>query len=111
MRALYPNLRHKESVKMCEDMIMECPAKFSNIDYKAVGVFVAVQCITYDIKESGLTNVIPRRRYKKGKYPKLSTDELNTRQGEDSVPSKFLPMKVDVTEEEKRRLLAKVGYP
>ena len=105
---LYPNLKHKESSKMCADMIKNCPASFSNINYKAAGVFVAVQCTTLEIKESGLSTVVPGRRHKKGNFPGLVTDELNTRHGEDTVPTKFLPLRSDLTEEEKRRLLAKV---
>ena len=44
-----------------------------------------------------------------GRQPAPSTTEINTRQGEDQgVPSKFGPMRSDVTDQERRLLLAKV---
>ena len=39
--ALYPSLRHKESMRMCGDMVRNAPWTFENIDIKAAGVFVA----------------------------------------------------------------------
>ena len=105
---LYPSLKHQESAKLCGSMVTNSQAVFSNIDYKAAGVFVAVHCTENEIKKAGLSKVVPKRVFKMGKHPVPSTLELNTRRDESLVPSKFRPIREDLSEQEKKSLLGKV---
>ena len=105
---LYPSLRHHESARMCGKMVLDSPATFKNVDLKTAGVFVATNCSTQEIKEAGLSTVIPLRKHVKGNHPTPSTPELSTCGGENEVPSKFWPMRTDVSERESRILFSKV---
>ena len=101
--ALYPSLRHDESVRLCKDVILNCPGEFNNVDSKDVAIFIATNCSQNEISQSGLTKLIPARRHSRGKIP----DEITTRLLDDAFPSKFMPTK-ECTTQETRLLLSKV---
>ena len=105
--ALYPSLRHKESAKMCGEMVRNAPCSFKNFDIRAAGVFVATNCTIGEIIASDLASVVPRRIAKRGFHPGPSTPEINTRKGEEAAPTKFKEMKA-LSDREERNLLAKV---
>ena len=108
---LYPSLKHKHSVKLCGDLIMNCPADFRNIDYQTASIFLITNCTESELSAAGLAGVVPARRYAKGAHPKSATPELLSRTKDKSsnqVPSKFLPICNNLRDYQKRRLLAKV---
>ena len=106
---LYPNIQHREGAALCADVVKVCPGKFHNIDYKAAAVFLKTNCSNKELKEAGVTRVMPRRLHKMGHPPTCTTPELTTRStSEHMVPSKFCDLPADTTGEEHRNILAKV---
>ena len=103
--ALYPSLLHEQSAKLCRDLILQCPATFSNINTRAASIFVATNCTVVEIREAGLTSLIPTRVYRRGHHPTRSTKELTSRS---KVPPKFTATKDFLTETETKCLVAKV---
>ena len=107
--SLYPSLRHRDSARLCGELIAKCPAKFEGIDYQAAGVFLATHCSAGELKLAGLAKVVPARKYKFGFAPTASTPELTTRSSDpNQAPTKFSKVSNNITEEEKRLMLAKV---
>ena len=105
--ALYPSLLHAASAKHCHDLILRCPAHFANIDTHAATFFISTNCTQNEIKEAGLTNIIPPRKHSRGPQPSCTTKEINSRCQE--IPSKYMEVKKDLTELEIRMLVAKVA--
>ena len=69
----------------------------------------ATNCSSHEITMAGLSTVVPARKYARGHPPCPSTPEINSRKGqEDSAPTKFQPMRTNLSPEDLRNLLAKV---
>ena len=105
---LYPSLQHAHSSKLCGELIVACPATFKNVDYNMAAIFVATNCDKDEIKAAGLSKVVPARRHARGHAPTASTPELWSNPNGVAQPSKFLPVKPNMTVKEERCLLAKV---
>ena len=103
--ALYPSLVHKESARLCREMVLACPANITEIDIQAAGVFIATHCTVTEIQEAGLSKIVPRRKHKKGNHPGRSTDELIRRKNDQ--PEKFEKVRTNLTSTEIRKLVAK----
>ena len=109
---LYPSLEHEHSAKLCGELVLRCPAEFKNCDYNVAAVFLAANCARSELVEDGLAGVIPNRKFKRGAFPEQSTPELLSREklgtSTPQNPSKFLPVRDNITDIHKRKLLAKV---
>ena len=108
--ALYPSLRHKESARLCAELIRSCPATITNMDMQAAAVLVATHCSSTEIHKAGLGKVIPGRRHSRGQHPTPGTPELKTRRStkDCSLDSKFSNVRQHLTDLETRNLAAKV---
>ena len=77
--ALYPSLRHAPSARLCGQLIASSQVKFEGVDYRTAGILIATACTAKEIAKAGLTKLVPKRRYKKGRKPTIATKELNSR--------------------------------
>ena len=103
--SLYPSLQHEASAKLCAEIIMSCPAVFSNIDTQAAVAFVSTNSTEKEIKEAGLSGIIPSRKYKIGRKPGKTTPEINFRNNKEG--SKFQDVR-KLNDREHRLLVARV---
>ena len=103
--SLYPSLQHETSARLCAEIITRCPAVFCNIDTQAAVAFVSTNSTEKEIKEAGLTGIIPNRKFKIGRKPGRTTPEINYRKNKEE--SKFLGVR-ELTDREHRLLVARV---
>ena len=109
--ALYPNLDIIQSAKICGEAVRESKLNFDGVDYVWAGKYLAMTCSPVEIAESGLSEVVPKRKYKRGTRPGITTKETagKKKEGEEEEKlTKWIFDRVDFTEEEKRKLLGKV---
>ena len=76
--SLYPSLRHRESARLCAEMMLKCPATMSNLDVGAAAVFVATHCTSTEVSEACLGKVVSARKHILENFPTPGTPELTT---------------------------------
>ena len=68
-KALYPSLDIKKSGKICRKIVR----KFENVDWWWMMRYLALSMEELDIRRKRLSDVIPKKRAKKGKKPTVRT--------------------------------------
>ena len=89
----------------------ESELKFEGVDYLWAGKYIAMTCALAEIEESRLTDIVPKRKHRKGTRPGITTKETvaKKKEGEEEeIATKWVFGRTDFNEEEKRSLLAKV---
>ena len=61
VKALYPSLDWKEIVRIVGEILEETEVDFSDVDYKALGKYLAVHLSPEEIERNNLISVIPRK--------------------------------------------------
>ena len=111
---LYPNLDINRSAEECGKEMEETQVKYKNVDMLWAGKFVASNMSQSKIDKEGLRNLIPRRKKRCGVRPGSTTKELYERKkydengDEKENESKWVILKTEYNEKEKRRVLMKV---
>ena len=104
--SLYPNLTKTETASEVAEAIMESSIKWADVNYKEGVRFLVLGRPKEWQKTSGLSRVLPSRRYVKGCKPGLTGAGPLGASSNDEVQWVF--RKVELTMLEKRRILAEV---
>ena len=76
VKALYPSLNQEQSAEIIAQFVNESPIDIQGIDWRATQVFIAINMTEKEIKREEIQKLVPERKYKMGKRPGATTDEL-----------------------------------
>ena len=114
VEALYPSIEVNLSAKIVGEMVGESSVKIESVDYDTAVKFVASNSSQSDINKWGMSQYIPRRKYKNGGRPGATTGELGKRrrfdkEGEEiERESKWVVRRKVLSGEEKKKVVSKV---
>ena len=114
VEALYPSIQINRSAKLVGEIVRESGVKIENVDYQTAATYIASNSSRTDISKWGMEKIIPKRRHKKGTRPGPTTGELHKRRRYDSngeekeSESKWVAVRKELSEKEKRQMVAKV---
>ena len=92
---------------MLADEYLKSDMKVGDVDPHQLGVYIAVNMTSAEIRLDGLHNIVPRRRYDKGPRPGVGGKEARAKGRVDEEDSQWVPVRRELTEYEVRMLVAK----
>ena len=103
---LFPSLEQSRVAKLVGKAFLDSEVTISNVDYKEVAKYVAVNWPEGRIRLEGLHLVCPRRKKRRGRKPTMTGKEQSKRKATDDEESLWTHPTRDPTDLEQRRLIA-----
>ena len=102
--ALYPSLDIEQSARICAERVSRSEVDFMGIDYDWAVKYIAMNLTKDEAALSRIGHLLPVRKYKRGARPGIVSME------EEEKGSKWILRQRQLTEMEKRQILAEVIY-
>ena len=104
-KALFPSLSAERSARIVREVAMESELEFVGMDYKAAAMLVKYGMDPSEIRTLGLENIVPRRRYNRGRKPGVTSKEALGGDRERDEDKWIFPSR-EPSETEKKSLIA-----
>ena len=105
VKAMFPSLGAETSARIVRNVMMESSLEVSGVDYRSAAMYVRYNYTDAEIRAFGLSRVIPRRRYKQGRAPRITSKEAMSGDS-DKTDDKWIFPDIELTKIEERKLVA-----
>ena len=108
VKALYPSLEINTTTELISEAILRSDIHFSGINWRNACLYLALTLSEEEKEHPSIKDILPRRKTRRGRKPGITTGEVMGPLYEEERESLFGPLPKQLSEEEKRIVLAKV---
>ena len=104
IQKMFPSLSARNSSRIVRKVFIDSKLELEGVDYKSAAMYVRYGMEDHEIRALGLTRVVPRRRYTRGRAPGICSKQAMSGDA-DSDGDKWIFPDIELTDHEKRVLI------
>ena len=104
VRMLFPQLTSRNTGRIIREQFVKSKLELENVDYGSAAMYVRYGMEDYEIRALGLSRVVPRRRYTRGRAPGITSSQA-LGGDPDNAEEKWIFPDIELSDYEKRALV------